>query len=263
MSHHLAHVMAFSDVGPWQAYRRIARLIAEGYISEHVVSGLGVKALQLTKKGFSLIRYDLGDLKELRFNPQSVTHDYWATAFQLGPFVPDLSDNVNFVTEQEVQAFDSGVLPPWLPQSREHIPDGFISLGGDNGQTHIALEVELNLKPPHRYDKVAYYFDVIDSPIELVFWLCGNFSLAETIFQRLVRAKLRNLGVHHFFILDEYRQLGWQAPARTGQFKNKTIQEILTAKQWQNAVKMMSKQWQKERAPIFFQTTKSPQNQMR
>lgn len=261
MTRQLSHEVSFSEVGSWQVYRTISRLLLEGYISEQVVIGTGVSVLQLTKKGFAEIRHELGTLKELRYNPQSVTHDYWATAFQLGPFVKNSMENVDLITEQEVQAFESGVLPEWIPGSREHIPDGFIGIKDDGSGTHIALEVELNLKPPLRYDKAAYYFDVLESPIDLVFWLCGNIALAEKIFNRLVNAKLRDLGIHHFFITEDFRNLGWQAPARTGHFRNKNIHEILTAKGWQNHSKTAAKSWQNEVAGIFFPKNKSPLKQ--
>lgn len=259
LTRQLAHELAFSDIGPWQVYRTIFRLLHEGYISEHSVMGCGVNVLQLTKKGFSEIHNELGDLKELRFNPQSVTHDHWATAFQLGPFVKKTTDNVNFIAEQEVQAFDPGVMPEWISPSREHIPDGFTCIKGKDSETHIALEVELNLKSSLRYDKVAYYFDGIDSKIDLVFWLCANINIAETIFNHLVAAKLRRLGIHHFFIADDFRKLGCQTPARTGQFRTKTIEEILIAKEWQNNSSTIARQWQNEINEIFFPQNKSPQ----
>ncbi|MFP5458380.1 MAG: hypothetical protein ACLGG7_06580 [Bacteriovoracia bacterium] len=258
LSYQLSHVLGFHELSFWRSYKIVLRLLREGYISEHSVLGTKVRVLQLTKKGFSQIRYELGDLKELRFNPQSVTHDYWATVFQLGPFAPDLLDNTSFITEQEVQAFESGVLPDWISESRDHIPDGFTWLKGDSEDTRIALEIEVNLKSPLKYTKTAYYFDVFDSPIDMIFWLCGNLSIAKFIFDLLLKAKLHNLDRHHFFLMEDFKKLGWKAPARSGQFKDKTIQEILTARCWQDRDKMAARQWQGFASEIFFPKTKSP-----
>lgn len=258
LSYQLAHVLAFQEISFWRSYKITLRLIREGYVSEHSVRGTKLRVLQLTKKGFLQVRYELGELKELRYNPQSVNHDYWATAFQLGPFIHDTGDELMFITEQEVQAFDAGVLPNWIPVSREHIPDGFTWVKGDGLETRLALEVEINPKSPLKYTKAAYYFDSIDSPIDMVFWLCGNLDIAKFIFDILLKANLRNIDAHHFFLTEDFKNLGWKAPARSGQFKDQTIQEILMARCWQGAGKLAARQWQGFSSEIFFPTTKSP-----
>lgn len=254
--------MSFADIGPWQVYRLIFRLLSEGYISEHSVVGTPVSVLQLTKKGFLEVVYDLGSLKEKRFNPQSITHDYWATAFQLSPFMERSTTGVSFICEQELQALEAASLPEWIPDSRDHVPDGFTCIKNGENESHIAIEVELNLKPLLRYDKAAYYFNALESPIDMVFWLCGNISLAEAIFDRLAKANLRDPYVHHFFLTEDFRSLGWQAPARSGHFRNKSIHEILIAKGWQCPSSKIAKQWQGEISEIFFPKAKSPLKKM-
>lgn len=251
-------VIAFPNISFWRSYKIALRLVKEGYISEHSVLGTKVRVLQLTKRGFAEIRYELGDLKELRFNPQSVTHDYWATAFQLAPFIHDRKTEVQFITEQEVQAFDGGILPSWIPASRDHIPDGFTWIKEPNFETRIALEIEINLKSPLKYTKTAYYFDGIESPVDMIFWLCGSLGIAKFIFDILLKANLRNIESHHFFLTEDLKRLGWKAPARSGQFKDKSIQEILVARCWQGSGKLAARQWQGSTSEIFFPTTKSP-----
>lgn len=230
----------------------------EGYIADRGVNGTGVTVVQLTKKGFDQIKHDLGELKELRFNPQSVTHDYWATAFQIGPFVHDKNGSINFVTEQEIQTSHESLLPPWIPKSREHIPDGFTFIKDASNGKKFAIEVDINLKPGLRYDKAAYYFDVEESQIDVVFWLCGSFSIAESIFERLLKAKLQRLKIHHFFLTDDYLNHGWNAVARSGHFKDKTLREIYLSNGYQTPIKELSRPWSGKDRQIFFAKEKSP-----
>ena len=82
MSYPLAKAIAFEKNSYGNFYSKIRRLLREGHIVERGGVGLKTSVIQLAKKGFDYIRYDLGELRENRFVAQSVTHDYWATAFQ-------------------------------------------------------------------------------------------------------------------------------------------------------------------------------------
>lgn len=194
----------------------------------------------------------------MRFNPQSVAHDYWATAFQLGSIFPFVHDSITHITEQEIQSLESDLMPDWVPRNRDHIPDGLFQLGKGENALHIALEVDLNLKSFLRYDKAAYYFDGIDSKIDVVIWVCGNINVAKTIFTRLKSAKLRRLNIHHFFITDDFKFHGWNAKARSGQFSEKSIQEIYALKTHGKPVENALKSYGKEDMEILFPTLKTP-----
>lgn len=258
LSYPLAYRLSFPENTYGNFYNKIRRLIGEGYIIDVVGDGFNFQVLQLTKKGFGLIQYDLGELKELRFNPQSVAHDYWATAVQLGCFLQAPSNIVTHVTEQEIQSFETDLLPSWAPKSRDHIPDGLFQVGIGENAVRIGLEVDLNLKSFLRYDRAAYYFDGIDSKIDVVIWICGNLNIAQSIYSRLQKARLSRLDIHHFFITDDFKILGWNAKARAGQFSKKSIQEILLWKTPGNPMERAWKSYGKEDKEILFPTLKTP-----
>ncbi len=258
LSYPLAWKICFPFNSFGRFYNKTRRLIQEGYIIDAVGDGLDFHVLQMTKKGFSLIQHDLGELKELRFAPQSVAHDYWGTVFQLGSVFPLETEIVTHVSEQLNQSLEPSLLPAWVPASREHIPDGLFKIDQEESSLCYALEVDINLKSPLRYDKAAYYFDGTDSKIDVVFWLCGNLHIAETIFNRLQNTKLNRLDIHHFLITDDFRNHGWNALARSGQFAGRKIQEIYALKSRGNPVERALKPYGKEEMEIFFPTRKTP-----
>ncbi len=261
LSFSLARYLVFNDISWWNFYKKTRRLIREGYLIERTGDGLEFDVLQLTKKGFDFIKYDLGELKEMRFNAQSVVHDYWASAFQMGEFIRDGSGGVDFFTEQEVQCTDESLFPSWMPKSKEHIPDGLTSIKSGGRERSFAIEVELNLKPPIRYDKAAYYFDAESSKIDVVFWLCGSVAIAQAIFKRLKNANLRRLDVHHFCLTDDFKNLGWEMTARSGLYKGKTLSEIYLVNGYQTLGKTLVKGWLNGTREIFFPERKIPMNQ--
>ncbi len=85
------------------------------------------------------------------------------------------------MTEQELQCTDDSLLPPWVPKSRSHIPDGLTQIKSGKDSAVIAFEVELNLKPMLRYDKAGYYFDAGLSKFDVVVWACANDWIAKEI----------------------------------------------------------------------------------
>ena len=121
LSYPLASQMVFPKISRIGSYRKIRRLVKEGYLVEREVSRLSMDVIQLSKKGFDCIKYDMDELKQLRFAAQSVDHDYITSAFHLGEFVHAVPKGVVLLTEQQLQAVDNSLLPEWTPKSYEHI----------------------------------------------------------------------------------------------------------------------------------------------
>jgi hypothetical protein len=253
-----AKTLCFDKLSHWSFYEKIRRLIDEGYLMERDGSELTFAVLQLSKKGFEYLKYDLGFLKENRYAAQSVAHDYWATAFQLGEFAFYPSQDVEFFTEQELQCTDDSLLPDWVPKSREHFPDGFTRIKNDKFDSVFAIEVDLNLKPPLRYVKSGYYFDGLDSRTDVVFWLCDGVRLMERICEHLNSAKLRRVEIHHFVLLDDFKRLGWEAHVRSGREQNKTIRDIYLQRSPLGLPKEPPRPTQGGLQEVFLSTKKSP-----
>ena len=214
--------------------------------------------LQLGKKGFEFLKTVLGELRENRYAAQSVTHDYWAMAFQVGEFLHVESSNVDFFTEQEIQCKDDSLFPDWVFRSREHIPDGMTLIKNGKERSVIAIEVDLTIKPLLRYDKAMYYFDAYDSKTDIVFWLVDGVNVMNGIYDRLVAGKIRKFDIHHFVLLSDFKKLGWNAIARTGQFTQKSVHDIYVAKGWQTPPTGLSNEWQTQFQELFISSRKSP-----
>ncbi len=259
LTYPLAKKIAFEAICYGHFYSKIRRLLREGYIIERHDTDLKCTVLQLAKKGFEVLRYDLGELRENRFAAQSVAHDYWATAFQIGEFIQAPSSDVRFFTEQEIQCTDDSLLPEWVPKSRTHIPDGLTRLKCGGQKSVVAIEVELNLKPPLRYDKAGYYFDAGLSKIDVVLWLCGHRWIARKIESRLSGLKLRNREIHQFALTSEYRSLGWDCKIVSGNLSGKTLREIYIVKGHKTPLEQSSNNALTLMQKIFFPKGQSPQ----
>ena len=253
-----AKKLCFDSLSHWCFYRKIKRLVAEGYVIERGSAELEFSVLQLSKKGFEYIKFDLGFLRENRYAAQSVAHDFWATAFQLGELALTPSSDIEFFTEQELQCTDDSLLPDWVPRSREHFPDGFTRIKNVHADSVFAIEVDLNLKPQLRYVKSGYYFDGLDSKTDVVFWLCDGLRLMERICEFLNSAKLRRAEIHHFVLLDDFKRLGWQAVVRSGREQNKTVRDIYLQRSPQGLSKEPASTRQCDLKEIFLSNKKSP-----
>ena len=218
--------MAFPKNSYANFYNKVRRLLREGYIAEVDGAGLNGILLQLTKKGFNFLKSDLNQLREERFAPQSVNHDYWATAVQLGDLIFGIPSGIKFFTEQEFHCTDDSNLPEWVPKSRSHVPDGFTSVQGSGGSRVIAFEVDLNIKEMLRYDKAGFYFDAGLSKFDVVLWVCGNSWILNRIKERLQGLKLRNIDIHQFMLTSDFRKDGWEAKIVHGSLAGQTIREI-------------------------------------
>ena len=214
--------------------------------------------IQLSKKGFDYIRFDLGELREKRFVAQSVTHDYWATAFQIGEFITGRPTEVTFFTEQQIQCTDDSLLPLWVPNSRSHIPDGLTKFAFGPDPMVLAIEVELNLKPLVKYDKAGYYFDAGLSKVDLVFWVCGKAWIAKEIEKRLRGLKLRNPGIHQFVLMAEFEKHGWDAVIERGNLKGQSVRHVYQTKGQLSSNESPAKSQQTRTSAILFPKTKSP-----
>lgn len=211
----------------WKFYQRLRQLAREGYISEEMDMGFKSTVWILTKKGFNFLYGRSDQLEQSRFKVQSMNHDYWGTAFHLGDFVFGLPQNVELVTEQEINAKSFESLPPWIPQSKTHIPDGLTRIKKNEAFSVVAFEVETSQKTTERYDTMIYFLD--KSPeIQLVFWLCETERIIQKITSQIIVFNRNNISKHNFILKSDFQKLGWQSPIRWGGKATKNIAQVMT-----------------------------------
>ena len=258
LSHSLARQMAFGEISQKNAYNKIRRLIKEEYIIEREGPKIKFPVLQLSKKGFDHIKYDLGELREQRFKAQSVTHDYLATAFLLSAKVNALGTDVKFFTEQELLCTDFSLFPNWISTSPRHVPDGFMKIKNEEKTLVVALEIELHIKAKYRYAKMAYHFTGSDPKTDVVFWLCDGDHLTNSVFECVRDAAPRNLDIHHFIDLIDFKNFGLDAMVFFGKFAGQKIRDIYPSKSHLIPIQSLSNTWENSFREIFFPTRKSP-----
>ena len=248
-----------SKRGAWAYYRCLLRLEREGYLTEASAARLPLIAWVLTKKGFDYWASGNESLAQKRYLPQSLAHDYYASAFHLGDFVSGMPRDVTFVTEQEIQCAHETQLPTWLPACRMHIPDGYTRMHDGSSARLFAIEVELNLKPSHRYDAMASYLDR-HLEIDDVLWLCASGTIAERIRQRIMGVRPRRPEINNFVLLEDFKNRGWQAQVVHGRHKDLTVSEAILQKSIQNPLNATANTPQIQLNQIFFSAAKSPKN---
>lgn len=219
---HLAPTKSF-----WKFYQRLRQLVHEGYICEAMDAGFGTTVWVLTKKGFIFL-YGRSDLLEQnRYKVQSMNHDFWNTAFHLGNFVFGIPHNVEIVTEQEINAKKLEILPDWIPQSKDHIPDGLTRIKNGDYSSVLAFETETSQKTSGRYDEILYFLDKYPQ-LSMVFWLCENYRVISKITQQVIDFNRSNASKHNFIVLSDFQKLGWKSPILWGGKANMTIEQVIT-----------------------------------
>lgn len=210
----------------WKFYQMLRSLRKAGYTKEIVEKGLNVTLWALTRKGFDYLFGSSDELAQHRYQVQSVSHDFWASAFHLGDFLYGVPRNVQLVSEQELTAKHDEARFFWVPKSREHLPDGYTAIFTPEKTVVMAFETEISVKTSARYEEMIHFLDKTES-IDLVFWLCHEESLISFITQRILKLSRQRSSMHNFILLEDFQKLGWGAPILWGSKAKKTLREVM------------------------------------
>lgn len=246
----------------WKFYKKLRRLLKEGYISETSDQLLQMSVWTLTKKGFNYLHGGSEALSQKRFKPQSVAHDYWALNFHLGDFVFGASENVQLISEQELSSSVPESLPNWVPYARDHIPDGYTFIEYDKKKTLMAFETEINAKSSARYEEMIRFLDAHDQ-IDYVFWLCMDDQIIERITQQIVSIPRQKKSKHNFIRFADFQKMGWDAPILWGSKAKSSISEVMGQYGVNIPVNKGAKPGQHRATEIFASSQKSPRGSMR
>lgn len=143
------HVIAAFPLSERVAYRRLQRLVQDGYLRRKRVLADLPRVYLLTHRGVDASGTDFGRVRNVRL--QTLEHDL--TVADVAVALLRLYPGSSWVTERELrrktgQGF--GIIG-----TREHVPDGVLLLrGGDK----IAVEVETSRKPRRRTERILRYY---------------------------------------------------------------------------------------------------------
>jgi len=221
----------FSDETIYAGYSRLMRLRREGYVKPVLISEGFVWSLG--PKGFRTIREELPFLSNEGFSSEYPTHDYFCTALQLGEWLDVDTKEITAFSEQELRRIPQDNWPKWVPRASEgglmsdkHRPDGFSLFKTGPHQAIAAFEVELNVKTASRYERVVNYYNSLKT-VSIIFWLVKDSRDIQKLKNIFEAYGITRWSRHHFLTAGEFKAKGWMAWVAEGDFKGKTILEIL------------------------------------
>lgn len=143
------HMIAAFPLSERVAYRRLQRLVQDGYLRRKRVLADLPRLYLLTQRGVDASGTDFGRVRNVRL--QTLDHDL--TMADVAVALLRLYPGSFWLTERELrrkagQGFGS-------VGAREHVPDGVLLLA--NGQK-IAVEVETSRKPRQRTERILRYY---------------------------------------------------------------------------------------------------------
>lgn len=216
----------FPKATPYSAYIRLTRLHKVGFIESIQVEEKGQEVWALSKKGYLKIRPRMVELALDGFKSENYYHDYIATAFHLGEWLTDQPKLAQTFSEQQLRRIPEELWPNWIPQSNTHRPDGYSHFVNSNKNYTAAFEAELSAKALARYERTIAYYDS-QAEIHFVFWLVDSVGIYNLIVRAFEKYHGREWQKHHFILLKDFRQNGWTSAFISGQYKGKSLAQIL------------------------------------
>jgi hypothetical protein len=155
----------------------------------------------------------------------------------LGPWGGSCPPGVELFTEQELRCIDKALYPAWLPKSELRRPDGYWNIWNGDHFEATALEVELTRKDPADYMRVKKFYDLYPEVAQVI-WVVAKDHQIKTIVEKVVGHSPQT-SKHNILRLNQFIELGWEAPVVVGPAQGQTAQFLL-AKNGQNSGKIFS-----------------------
>ncbi len=209
------------DKSFWFFYRTLRDLAQREYI-EMISGGLKVdekySVWHLTSKAFEYMCREeaYGELEDKNFASTYPRHDMLVTAFHLGNWIYKMPSNIELFTEQELKCKMQSKYPHWVPATKVHRPDGYVKILSGNKNSIVAVEVEPSQKSIERYESVGDFYDHKQS-IDYVLWLVSSESHLQHIISAFENRRNRRANIHHFVLLDDFKNNGWNAKIICGE----------------------------------------------
>jgi hypothetical protein len=195
---------------PYSTYKVMEKLAKSGFVKSEFHWFERFHLWCLTEKGFAAIRKGFGEMKEEGFASENQEHDRLVQAFHLGEWSTFQIPIVSLFSEQEMRRLEMNRYPSWVPQAKEHRPDGYTQIRGHKKNWTIAFEVELSSKSAQRYETLLRFYKSTRD-IDRVFWLVANDQIRNEILTAKSCIKDDSANYHVFVDLADYEKNGWDA----------------------------------------------------
>ncbi len=182
----------------------------------------------LTEKGFKEIQFNHTKLIEYGYATEHIEHDFWVTAIHQAGWIIQKPESAAYFTEQQLRRFDKSSFADWVPDSVIHRPDGYwkTDLSQSNSKSLVALEVELNKKPPVSYNDIGEFYSSRIS-ISQVLWFVPTISDGHYIQRHLALKSATSAKEHSFILMSQFISNQWQAQVFLGKSQGLTVSDIL------------------------------------
>ena len=227
-------------------YNRVRALIREGQLKYIYMNDFNGFALTLTKKGFTRIKDDIGNLENEGYKSEATAHDFIVSAFHYGLFRIHSSFFVDALTESELRNTSPQNYPPPIPKTKVHRPDGYLLAGVTPTSSVIAIEVEWSRKEASRYEQLAEFYSKYTNVFGV--WVAKTETIATIILNALnANAVLRGKR-HLVFIWKDLLENDWNAKSINGGNTGKTLSDLVPSNYGKTAGKPL------ENLTLFFLT---------
>lgn len=257
----LAHVF-FAETSPIVAYHRLSKLRYAGYLTQRMDESGRLRVWTLDRKGFAALTNRLPELDEYGFASENIEHDLIVNALHLGDWARKAPAGVDVFTEQQLRRLKPEMYPPWVPQSKNHRPDGYWHISSGDHKLTVALEVELSAKSKERYVSVARFYEHYDS-IDLVLWLVSSAQLGKKILNACTGLNFYRPNVHNFICLEEFQNRFWNSLIFSGSHKGSSIHDLLRQNLMQTLIQRPVKTSEAAMSSHLLDTSINSQNHSR
>ncbi len=213
---------------PYRCYRRLLTLEENDLIIS--TSSWDRKAVvwHLGKSGLDVISNNFVESIHTGFRSENKDHDFWVTAIHLGEWLMGTPENCANYTEQELRKVNIENYPEWVPQTKQHRPDGYWKIGLDKpgSESVIALEVELSKKTPMAYNEVGDFYSNMISPYQVI-WVVRTDGDISYIHRHLKNGSSTQAREQSYILLSQFIESQWQSRILFGKNQGKSLIEIL------------------------------------
>ncbi len=209
-------------------YKRLVKLEKQKYIESRCSANRVSNIWQLTDKGYQLIPFDRNHLEQGGFKSENPDHDFWVNAIHLGWMLAKKAKSSYLVTEQQLRKMNYSGLEEWVPQSKQHRPDGWIKadLSQPNENSLVALEVELSKQSSLRYNDIGNYYSSVVI-VNQVLWFVKTLTDANYYYRHLKNGYENRWNGHSFVLIGDYIKFGFQAQIILGKDQGQKVSKAL------------------------------------
>lgn len=212
----------------YRCYRRLLLLEENEFIISTSSWDQKTVVWHLGKCGLEVLTDQLSDTTQGGFRSENKDHDYWVTAIHLGEWINGTPANCANLTEQELRRVNIESYPDWVPQTKQHRPDGYWKIGLDKplGESLIALEVELSKKTPMAYSEVGDFYSNMINPYQVI-WVVRTQGDISYIHRHIKSGSSTQASEQSYLLLDQFIESQWHCRILFGKNQGKSLIELL------------------------------------